>query len=94
MKAAEIESYLKNAKSLPELIGMANTLKKNGEKETVVNNAVSRLRKSLMSKGKKVKRLERRELPLVDTTKVAYVQFQIRALDEPVIYYSGDAMLI
>lgn len=94
MRKEEIEEHLKKYDNLMELIMEANNLKKKGEKETVVNNVVTKLRKNLVKQGSKVRKLPRTSVMLQQKQPVGYIQFQVGSLNKPVVAYDGHTVLI
>lgn len=94
MKREEIEEHLSQFDNLMELIMEANKLKKAGEKETVVNNAVTRLRKKLVRQGSKVRQLPRTATTFEQRQPIGYITFQVSSLTKPIVAYDGNVLLL
>lgn len=94
MKRDEIYAELSKCKTLPELVGKASAMKKNGEKETVVNKIVSELRKKLMTTSGKLKSIKRVALPIREEYQYGYLMVYPQNLTAPKVYYDGEGILI
>ncbi len=94
MSKEEIKIELSKCRNLVELIGKASELKRNGEKETVVNRVVTELRKSLLSAGSSVRRLSRIDVTPIDATVMGKIPFQVNDLSSPTVAYDGTSILI
>lgn len=94
MRRDEIEAHLKKYDNLMELMMEAGKLKKNGEKETVVNNVVTKLRKNLVRQGSKVRQLPRVSVAFEQRQPVGYLSFQVGSLSKPIVAYDGNTVLI
>lgn len=94
MKRDEIYAELSKCKTLPELVGKASAMKKNGEKETVVNKIVSELRKKLMTTSGKLKSIKRVALPVREEYQYGYLMVYPQNLTAPKVYYDGEGILI
>lgn len=94
MKRDEIYAELSKCKTLPELVGKASAMKKNGEKETVVNKIVTELRKKLMNTSGKLKAIKRVALPVREEYQYGYLMVYPQNLTAPKVYYDGEGILI
>lgn len=94
MKRDEIYAELSKCKTLPELVGKASAMKKNGEKETVVNKIVTELRKKLMNTSGKLKAIKRVALPVREEYQYGYLMVYPQNLTVPKVYYDGEGILI
>ena len=96
MKRDEIYAELSKCKTLPELVGRASQMKRNGEKETVVNNVVTELRKKLMNTAGKVNLIKRTSLPSIVPQEFPYGSLLVQPnnLNAPVIFTEDNCLLI
>jgi hypothetical protein len=94
MKREEIKARLSECTNLVELIGKAAELKHAGENEVTVNRVMTEIRKSMISAGSSIKRINRMEVPEIDESKVGRIPFSINNLSSPTILYDGENILI
>ncbi len=94
MSREEIKTELSKCKNLVELIGKASELKRNGEKETIVNRVVTELRKGLLSAGSSIRRIERTDVSHIDVSPIGKIPFQVNDLSSPTVVYDGTSILI
>ena len=94
MRKEEIEEHLSKCDSLVELIMEANKLKQSGEKEVTVNNAVTKLRKSMIRTGSKVRRLSSISVSFETRQPIGYIPFKVEQLNRPIIAHDGNTVLL
>lgn len=94
MRKDEIEETLSKCTNLVELIGKASELKRLGEKETVVNGVVTKLRKRMMKAGSKVKTLNKEEIFELKKEPVGEIPFHVDSINRPLIVYDGVNVLM
>ena len=94
MRKEEIEEHLSKCDSLVELIMEANKLKQFGEKEVTVNNVVTKLRKSMIRTGSKVRRLSSISVSFETKQPIGYIPFKVEQLNRPIIAHDGNTVLL
>ena len=94
MRKDEIEETLSKCTNLVELIGKASELKRLGEKETVVNGVVTKLRKRMLKAGSKVKTLNKEEIFELKKEPVGEITFHVDSINRPLIVYDGVNVLM
>lgn len=94
MHKEEIEEHLSKCDSLVELIMEANKLKQSGEKEVTVNNVVTKLRKSMIRTGSKVRRLSSISVSFETKQPIGYIPFKVEQLNRPIIAHDGNTVLL
>lgn len=94
MKRDEIYAELSKCKTLPELVGKASAMKRDGEKETVVNKIVTELRKKLMTTSNRLTTIKRVSLPVREAEQYGYLMVYPQDINAPKVYYDGEGILI
>lgn len=94
MNKEEIKEYLQNCNNSVELIGKAAELKRNGEKESIVNRVVTELRKEMLNKSTPITPIKRYVVPDLQLTPTGRLQLSVNNLKAPMVVYTEDAVLL
>lgn len=94
MTKKEIEIELRKCTNLVELIGQANKLKRQGEKETSVNAVVTKIRREMLKAGSPIKRIKRIAVPVYNGQVQGILPFSVDALNKPLIVHDGTNILL
>lgn len=94
MTKTAIEEHLKKCSNQLELIRQASILKQAGEDEIVVNMCVTKLRKSMLRKGAKVKVLPSVAVAFNEKQPTGFIPMQVDNIASPIIVYDGTSILL
>ena len=94
MTQAEIKKHLRQFDNFIQVIQEANKLKASGEKEASVNKVVMELRASMSKKDSKINRLNRTVVNTTPIESIGFLFISVDNLEQPVILYDGDSIVI